>query len=115
MRCDALAQICDRSTELSLQRNLAAVHCGETPSSINRGWGRSTAGPSHYWKSPVGNKKTTVTVPIPISAWGSALDRKGRGKAFKITKAGGGTAPNATDAMTLDQIERWISDHIKPK
>ena len=32
---------------------------------------------------------------------------KGRGKAFKITAA--------SDAMTLDQIERWIGDHIKPK
>ena len=40
---------------------------------------------------------------------------KGRGKAFKITAVGGGTAPNATDAMTLDQVERWISDYIKPK
>jgi hypothetical protein len=40
---------------------------------------------------------------------------KGRGKAFKITAAGGGTAPNSTDTMTLDQIERWIGDHIKPK
>ena len=40
---------------------------------------------------------------------------KGRGKAFKITAVGGGAAPNATDAMTLDQVERWISDHIKPK
>jgi len=40
---------------------------------------------------------------------------KGRGKAFKITFAGGGAAPNATDTMTLDQIERWISEHIKPK
>ena len=40
---------------------------------------------------------------------------KGRGKAFKITAAGGSTAPNSTDTMTLDQIERWIGDHIKPK
>ena len=40
---------------------------------------------------------------------------KGRGRAFKITAAGGGVAQNATDTMTLDQIERWISDHIKPK
>ena len=40
---------------------------------------------------------------------------KDRGKAFKITAAGGSTAPNSTDAMTLDQIERWIGDHIKPK
>ena len=40
---------------------------------------------------------------------------KGRGKAFKITAAGGSTAPNSTEAMTLDQIERWIGDHIKPK
>ena len=40
---------------------------------------------------------------------------KGRGKAFKITAAGGRAAPNATDTMTLDQIERWIGDHIKPK
>ena len=40
---------------------------------------------------------------------------KGRGKAFKITAAGGGAAPNTTDAMTLDQIEHWIGDHIKPK
>ena len=40
---------------------------------------------------------------------------KGRGKAFKIAAAGGGVAPNATDTMTLDQIERWISNHIKPK
>ena len=31
---------------------------------------------------------------------------KGRGKAFKITAAGGGAAPDSTDAMTLDQIER---------
>ena len=40
---------------------------------------------------------------------------KGRGKAFKITAAGGSAAPNATDTMTLDQVERWIGDHIKPK
>jgi hypothetical protein len=40
---------------------------------------------------------------------------KGRGKAFKITAAGGGAVPDSTDAMTLDQIERWIGDHIKPK
>ena len=40
---------------------------------------------------------------------------KGLGKAFKITAAGGSTAPNSTDTMTLDQIERWIGDHIKPK
>ena len=40
---------------------------------------------------------------------------KGRGKAFKITAAGGGAAPDSTDTMTLDQIERWIGDHIKPK
>ena len=40
---------------------------------------------------------------------------KGRGKAFKITAAGGSTAPNSSDAMTLGQIERWIGDHIKPK
>jgi len=40
---------------------------------------------------------------------------KGRGKAFKITAAGGSTAPGSTDTMTLDQIERWIGDHIKPK
>ena len=40
---------------------------------------------------------------------------KGRGKAFKITAIGGLAAPNATDAMTLDQVERWIRDHIKPK
>ena len=39
---------------------------------------------------------------------------KGRGKAFKIT-AGGNTAPNSTDTMTLDEIERWIGNHIKPK
>jgi hypothetical protein len=37
------------------------------------------------------------------------------GKAFKITAVGGSAAPNTTDAMTLDQIERWIGDHIKPK
>ena len=40
---------------------------------------------------------------------------KGRGKAFKIAAAGGGVAPNTTDAMTLDQVEQWIGDHIKPK
>ena len=40
---------------------------------------------------------------------------KGRGKAFKITAAGGSTAPNSNDTMTLDQIERWIGDHVKPK
>jgi hypothetical protein len=40
---------------------------------------------------------------------------KGRGKAFKVTAAGGGVAPNATDTMTLDQIELWIGNHIKPK
>jgi hypothetical protein len=39
--------------------------------------------------------------------------RKGRDKAFKIT--GGSTAPGTTDTMTLDQIERRIDDHIKPK
>jgi hypothetical protein len=40
---------------------------------------------------------------------------KGRGKSFKITAAGGSAAPNTTDAMTLEQVESWISDHIKPK
>jgi hypothetical protein len=40
---------------------------------------------------------------------------KGRGKAFKITKTGGGAVPSTTDAMTLEQIEHWISSHIKPK
>jgi hypothetical protein len=40
---------------------------------------------------------------------------KGRGKAFKITAAGGSAAPDTTDTMTLNQIERWIADHIKPK
>ena len=40
---------------------------------------------------------------------------KGRGKAFKITAVGGNAVPNTTDAMTLDQIERWIGEHIKPK
>ena len=40
---------------------------------------------------------------------------KGRGKAFKVTATGGGTAPNTTDSMTLHQVERWIGEHIKPK
>ena len=40
---------------------------------------------------------------------------KGRGKAFKIAAAGGSAAPDTTDAMTLDQIEIWIDNHIKPK
>jgi hypothetical protein len=40
---------------------------------------------------------------------------KGRGRAFTVMAAGGGMAPNATDTMTLDQVECWISDHIKPK
>ena len=40
---------------------------------------------------------------------------KGRGKAFKITAPGGRAAPDSTDTMTLDQIEHWIGDHIKPK
>ncbi len=40
---------------------------------------------------------------------------RGRGKAFKITVAGGSAAPNTTDAMSLDQVEHWISNHIKPK
>jgi hypothetical protein len=40
---------------------------------------------------------------------------KARGNTFKITAAGGSLAPNAADAMTLDQVERWIGDHIKPK
>jgi hypothetical protein len=40
---------------------------------------------------------------------------KGRGKAFKITAPGGRAAPDSTDTMTLDQIEHWIRDHIKPK
>jgi hypothetical protein len=40
---------------------------------------------------------------------------KGRGKAFKITAVGGGPAPDTTDTMTLDQVERWIANHIKPK
>jgi hypothetical protein len=40
---------------------------------------------------------------------------EGSGKAFKITAIGGSAAPNTTDAMTLDQIEHWIGDHIKPK
>ncbi len=39
---------------------------------------------------------------------------KGRGKAFKITAAGGSAAPDTTDTMTLDQIETWIGNHIKP-
>ena len=39
---------------------------------------------------------------------------KGRGKGFKITAASGMAVPSATDAMTLEQVERWITDHIKP-
>jgi hypothetical protein len=38
---------------------------------------------------------------------------KGRGKAFKITAAAGCVVPNATDTMTLDEIERWIGDHTQ--
>jgi hypothetical protein len=41
--------------------------------------------------------------------------RKGQGKAFKITAASGGVAPNTTDSMTLVEIEVWIAHHIKPK
>ena len=37
----------------------------------------------------------------------------GRGKGLKITAIGDGPATNAT-AMTLDQVESWIGDHIKP-
>jgi hypothetical protein len=40
---------------------------------------------------------------------------KGRGKAFKVTAGDGRPAPNATDTMTLDQIEGWIGNYIKPK
>jgi hypothetical protein len=40
---------------------------------------------------------------------------KGRGKAFKVATTNGGLAPNATDTMTLDQVESWIREHIKPK
>jgi hypothetical protein len=39
---------------------------------------------------------------------------KGRGKNFKIIAATGSAIPDTTDAMTLDQIERWIGNHIKP-
>jgi len=52
--------------------------------------------------------------PSPCST-ASAASSPARGKAFKITAAGGSTAPNSTDTMPLDQIERWIGDHIKPK
>ena len=40
---------------------------------------------------------------------------KGRGKTYKIVAIGSGPAPNTIDSMTLDQVERWIGDHIKPK
>jgi hypothetical protein len=40
---------------------------------------------------------------------------KGRGKAFKVAMTNGSLAPNATDTMTLDQVEGWIREHIKPK
>ena len=40
---------------------------------------------------------------------------KGRGKAFKIITAGGEPVADRTDTMTLDQVECWISEHIKPK
>jgi len=40
---------------------------------------------------------------------------KGRGKAFKIMAGGGRAAFDSTDAMTLDQIEKWIANHIKPR
>ena len=40
---------------------------------------------------------------------------RGRGRTFKITVAGGSSAPDSNDAMTLDDVERWIGDHIKPK
>jgi hypothetical protein len=40
---------------------------------------------------------------------------KGRGKAFKLMTIAGATAPNSTDTMSLDQVESWIGDHIKPK
>jgi hypothetical protein len=40
---------------------------------------------------------------------------QGVGQAFKITAAGGSTVTNTTDTMTLDEIEGWISEHIKAK
>jgi hypothetical protein len=39
---------------------------------------------------------------------------KGRGQTFKIAAIGSGPVPNI-DFMTLDQVGRWIGDHIKPK
>jgi hypothetical protein len=40
---------------------------------------------------------------------------KGRARAFKIAAAGGSGVANTNDTMTLDEIERWISEHIKAK
>ena len=40
---------------------------------------------------------------------------KGRASGFKIVGASGSPAPNTTDTMTLDQVEAWIGEHIKPK
>jgi hypothetical protein len=40
---------------------------------------------------------------------------KRRGKVFKIMAGSGRAAPYSTDAMTLDQIEKWIANHIRPR
>jgi hypothetical protein len=37
------------------------------------------------------------------------------GRRSRSLAGSGRAAPDATDTMTLDQIERWIGDHIKPK
>jgi hypothetical protein len=43
---------------------------------------------------------------------GFGLSRTGR--TFRITDKAGALAVNSTAAMSLEEIERWIGEHIKP-
>jgi hypothetical protein len=43
---------------------------------------------------------------------GFGLSRTGR--TFMVIDSGGALAVNSTPAMTLEEIEGWIGEHIKP-
>ena len=47
-----------------------------------------------------------------LRRFGFHLNRTGR--TFRITDNVGAPAINSTPAMTLEEIERWIGEHIKP-
>ena len=47
-----------------------------------------------------------------LRRFGFHLNRTGR--TFRVIDKAGALAVNSTAAMTLEEIERWIGEHIKP-